>query len=49
MNVNEGNVNTLVFTLQAYGEKESFAWTGNFLKMAQTSRKSYFIGLSGTE
>ena len=33
----------LACTQQAYGEKESFAWTGNFLKMLHTSKKSYFI------
>ena len=33
----------LACTQQAYGEKEHFAWTGNFLKMPHTSKKSYFI------
>ena len=33
----------LACTQQAYGEKEYFAWTGNFLKMPHTSKKSYFI------
>ena len=32
----------LACTQQAYGEKEHFAWTGNFLKMPHTSKKSYF-------
>ena len=29
----------LAWTQQAYGGKESFAWTGNFLKMPHTSKK----------
>ena len=33
----------LACTHQAYGEKESFAWTGNFLKMSHTCKKSFFI------
>ena len=30
----------LACTQQAYGEKESFAWTGNFLKMPHISKKN---------
>ena len=30
-------------TQQAFGEKASFAWTGNFLKMPHCSKKSLFI------
>ena len=32
----------LACTQQAYGEKEHFAWTGNFLKMPHTSKKIIF-------